>query len=98
MWGVPMKRRFGFMDLIVAVGFCTTIVASGLLLMVANGTQIRTVGWGAISMTTTFIVASLILLSLFTTGLFVFSPRGVRVPQTDLVHRGPAALVHPKSL
>jgi len=39
-----MQQRFEFMDLIVAVGLCATIVASGVLLMAANGTQIRTVG------------------------------------------------------
>jgi len=35
------------MDLIVAVGLCATIVASGVLFMAANGTQIRTVGSGS---------------------------------------------------
>ena len=40
-----MQRRFEFMDLIVAVGLSATIVASGLLLMAANGMQIRTEGW-----------------------------------------------------
>src|SRR6185295_1117650 len=42
-----MQQRFEFMDLIVAVGLCATIVASGVLLMAANGTQIRTVEWGS---------------------------------------------------
>ena len=51
-----------------------------------------------ISTTTTFIVASLILISLFTTGLFVFSPRRAGIPQTDPVHRGPAVLVPSKLL
>jgi len=51
-----------------------------------------------ISTTTTFIVASLILISLFTIGLFVFSPRRAGIPQTDPVHRGPAALVASKLL
>lgn len=51
-----------------------------------------------ISTTTAFIVASLILISLFTTGLFVFSPRRAGIPQTDTVHRGPAALVPSKLL
>ena len=51
-----------------------------------------------ISTTTTFIVASLILISLFTTGLFVFSPRRAENSQTDTVHRGPAALVPSKLL
>ena len=51
-----------------------------------------------ISTTTTFIVASLILVSLFTMGLFVFSPRRAGIPQTDPVHRGPAALVPSKLL
>lgn len=46
-----------------------------------------------ISTTTAFIVASLILISLFTTGLFVFSPRRAWIPQPDSVHRRPAALV-----
>src|SRR5689334_7579076 len=41
---VPMQQRFEFMDLIVAVGLCATIVASGVLLMAANGMQIETVG------------------------------------------------------
>ncbi len=40
-----MERRFEFMDVIVAVGLSATIVASGLLLLAANGMQIRTVGW-----------------------------------------------------
>jgi len=35
--------------------------------------------------TTTFIVASLILISLFTTGLFVLSSRGAGIPQNSLV-------------
>ena len=48
--------------------------------------------------TTTFIVASLILVSLFTTGLFVFSPRREGIAQTDSVHRGPAVLVASKLL
>src|SRR6187549_2261223 len=39
-----MQQRFEFMDLIVAVGLCATIVASGVLLMAANGIQIGTVG------------------------------------------------------
>jgi hypothetical protein len=43
-----MQRRFEFMDLIVAVGLCATIVASGLLLMAANGMQIRSLGGVAI--------------------------------------------------
>lgn len=47
-----MQRRFEFMDLIVAVGLCATIVASGLLLMAANGMQIRSVGGGAIGQPT----------------------------------------------
>ena len=47
-----MQRRFEFMDLIVAVGLCATIVASGLLLMAANGMQIRSVGRGAIGQPT----------------------------------------------
>ncbi|HEY3474187.1 MAG TPA: hypothetical protein VGK56_06215, partial [Anaerolineales bacterium] len=47
-----MQRRFEFMDLIVAVGLCATIVASGLLLMAANGMQIRSVGRGAIGQLT----------------------------------------------
>jgi hypothetical protein len=42
-----MQQRFEFMDLIVAVGLCATIVASGVLLMAANGTQLRTVEWGS---------------------------------------------------
>lgn len=43
-----MQRRYEFMDLIVAVGLCATIVASGLLFMVANGTwQIRIAGPGS---------------------------------------------------
>jgi hypothetical protein len=42
-----MQRRYEFMDLIVAVGLCATIVASGVLLMAANGMQIRIVGWGS---------------------------------------------------
>jgi hypothetical protein len=119
-----MQQRFEFMDLIVAVGLCATIVASGVLLMAANGMQIRTVGWGSIaqptgnltvtadrvavlsaqdafpriSTTTTFIVASLILISLFTTGLFVFSSRRAGISQTDPIHRGPAVLVPSKLL
>jgi hypothetical protein len=140
-----MQQRFEFTDLIVAVGLCATIVASGVLLMAANGMQIRTVGWGSlaqpignqlgsatvvatmtgpqqggvtsnrlpadrvavlraqdafprISTTTTFIVASLILISLFTTGLFVFSPRRAGIPQPDSIHRGAAALVPSKLL
>ena len=130
-----MQQRFEFMDLIVAVGLCATIVASGVLLMAANGMQIRTVGqlgsatvvttmtgsqqggvtsdrltadrvavlsaqdaFPRISTTTTFIVASLILISLFTTGLFVFSPRRAEIPQTDTLHRGPAVLVPSKLL
>jgi hypothetical protein len=51
-----------------------------------------------ISTTTTFIVASLILISLFTTGLFVFSPRRAGMSQTDPIHRGPAVLVPSKLL
>ena len=51
-----------------------------------------------ISTTTAFIVASLILVSLFTMGLFVFSPRRAGIPQTDPVHGGPAALVPSKLL
>ena len=47
-----MQRRFEFMDLIVAVGLCATIVASGLLLMAANGMQIRSVGRGAVGQPT----------------------------------------------
>ena len=41
-----MQQRYEFMDLIVAVGLCATIVTSGLLFMAANGTQIRTVESG----------------------------------------------------
>ncbi|HEU4683514.1 MAG TPA: hypothetical protein VFS39_03320 [Nitrospira sp.] len=51
-----------------------------------------------ISTTTIFIVASLILISLLTTGLFVFSPRRAAIPQADPVHRVPAALVPSKLL
>ncbi len=40
-----MQRRYEFMDMIVAIGLSATIVASGLLLMAANGMQIRTVEW-----------------------------------------------------
>jgi hypothetical protein len=47
-----MQQRFEFMDLIVAVGLSATIVASGVLLMAANGMQIRTVGWGPIGQPT----------------------------------------------
>ena len=47
-----MQRRFEFMDLVVAVGLFATIVASGLLLMAANGMQIRTGGWGSIGQPT----------------------------------------------
>jgi len=47
-----MQQRFEFMDLIVAVGLCATIVASGVFLMAANGMQIRTEGWGAIGLPT----------------------------------------------
>lgn len=130
-----MQRRFDFMDVIVAVGLCSTIVASGLLLMAANGMQIRVVRGGEtglgsatvvatmpgsqqravtsdrftadgvaslsaqnvlprISTTTTFLVASLILISLFTTGLFVLSSRREEVPQNGLVR----ALAPPKLL
>lgn len=42
-----MQQRYEFMDLIVAVGLCATIVASGVLFMAANGTQIRTVESGS---------------------------------------------------
>lgn len=45
-----------------------------------------------ISTTTIFMVASLILISLFTTGLFVFSPRRAAI-QADPVHGVPAPLV-----
>ena len=38
-----MERRLEFMDVIVAIGLTATLVASGLLLMAANGMQIRTV-------------------------------------------------------
>jgi hypothetical protein len=51
-----------------------------------------------ISTTTTFIGASLILITLFTTALFLFSPRGAGIPQTQPVHRGTAALVPSKLL
>lgn len=51
-----------------------------------------------ISTTTIFIVASLILISLFTTGLFLFSPRRAAIPQADPVHGVPAALVPSKLL
>ena len=51
-----------------------------------------------ISTTITFIMASLVLISLFTTGLVVFSPRRAGIPQTDPLHRGPAALVPSKLL
>jgi hypothetical protein len=37
-----MQQRYEFTDLVVAVGLCATIVASGVLFMAANGTQIRT--------------------------------------------------------
>jgi hypothetical protein len=47
-----MQQRFEFMDLIVAVGLSATIVASGVLLMAANGTQIRTVEWGSMGQAT----------------------------------------------
>ena len=47
-----MQQRFEFMDLIVAVGLCATIVASGVLFMAANGMQIRTVGWGSMAQPT----------------------------------------------
>ena len=39
-----MERRLEFMDVIVAVGLSATIVASWVLLMAANGMQIRTSG------------------------------------------------------
>jgi hypothetical protein len=39
-----MERRLEFMDVIVAVGLAATIVASGLLLMAANGMQISILG------------------------------------------------------
>jgi len=51
--------------------------------------------WPGIS-TTTFLVASLILLSLFSAGLFVFSPRLLGIHEDDLVQLGPAARVHSK--
>jgi hypothetical protein len=51
-----------------------------------------------ISTTTIFIVASLILISLFTTGLFVFSPRRAAIPSADPVHGVPATLVPSKLL
>jgi hypothetical protein len=47
-----MQRRYEFTDLIVAVGVSATIVASGLLLMTANGMQIRTVAWETIEQAT----------------------------------------------
>lgn len=47
-----MQRKFEFMDLIVAVGLCATIVASGLLLMAANGMQIGSLGTGTIGQPT----------------------------------------------
>ena len=47
-----MQQRFEFMDLIVAVGLCAAIVASGVLFMAANGMQIRTVGWGSMAQPT----------------------------------------------
>jgi len=37
-----MQQRFELTDLVVAVGLCATVVASGLVFMAANGTQIRT--------------------------------------------------------
>lgn len=40
-----MERRLEVMDVVVAVGLSATIVASGLVLMAANGMQIRTVEW-----------------------------------------------------
>src|SRR4029078_7090438 len=49
-----------------------------------------------ISTTTTFIVASLILVRLFTTVLFVFPPRRWEIAQTDSLHRDPAVLVASK--
>jgi len=47
-----MQRRLEFMDLIVAVGLCATIVASGVLLMAANGMQIKVVRGGETGQTT----------------------------------------------
>jgi hypothetical protein len=65
-------------------------------LMADGGTDVSTQGaWPGIS-TTTFVVASLILLSLFSAGLFVFSPRLPGVHVDDLVQMGPAARVHSK--
>ena len=83
-----MQRRFEFMDLIVAGGLSATIVASGVLLMAANGMQISAQdALSRISTTTAFIVASLILISVFTTGLFVLSSRRAGIPQTDAKKR-----------
>ena len=65
-------------------------------LMSGGGTDVSTQGaWSGIS-TTTFVVASLILLGLFSTGLFVFPPRLPGVHVNDLVQMGPAAVVHSK--
>ena len=65
-------------------------------LMADGGTDVSTQGaWPGIS-TTTFVVASLILLSLFSAGLFVFSPRLPGVHVVDPVPMGPAARVHSK--
>jgi hypothetical protein len=65
-------------------------------LMADGGTDVSTQGaWPGIS-TTTFLVASLILLSLFSAGLFVFSPRLPGVHVDDPVPMGPAARVHSK--
>ncbi|HEU4501146.1 MAG TPA: hypothetical protein VFR82_05795 [Nitrospira sp.] len=47
-----MQRRFEFLDVIVVVGLCATIVASGVLLMAANGMQIGSVGTGTIGQPT----------------------------------------------
>ena len=50
-----MQQRFEFMDLIVAVGLSATVVASGLLLMAANGMQMRTAGWGLLEQPTGYL-------------------------------------------
>jgi Zn-dependent protease with chaperone function len=83
-----MQRRYELMDLVAVVGLCGTITTGGLVCMVANGTLATIPGGHAVSEALTgrvdgmqwlqlmagqaLVVASLILMSLFSAGLLVF--------------------------
>lgn len=84
-----MQRKHELMDVVTVVGLCATITAGGLVCMVVNGALANIPGGHAVSESLTgrvdgmqwiqlmagqtLVVASLILMSLFSAGRFYIS-------------------------